>query len=160
MNKLFDISAKKLMHSPYMPQQCIMIIDRLVQESVCGKCSVLCDGVLNDIEYTHKINFCYNTFVPTTNICISKEKDGSEIGLIFEINRTAKRFLKFLYSFMITFELVFILCEVISGAISDLLLLLLPVEMLLACHAMVSIGFLMMVKRDIKRFEVALKTKV
>ena len=65
--------------------------------------------------------------------------------------------MKFLYLFLIVFEIVFALCEVLSGVIPNVLLLMLPMEMLLVCHAMVNIGFSLMVKRYMKGLRLLLK---
>ena len=157
MNALFHISTQKLIHSTYKPEQCLTIIDRLVQEAALGKCSVMCEGRLIESKCNNDVGLYYNSFVPTTNICINKTENGSEIVLLFEMSRAERNFLKFLYLFLIVFEIVFALCEVLSGAIPNVLLLMLPMEMLLVCHAMVSIGFALMVKRYMKRLELQLR---
>lgn len=160
MNVLFNISTQKLIHSTYTPEKCVTTIDRLVQKAALGKCSVMCEGRLIESKCTHDIGLYYNSFAPTTNICINKTGNGSEIVLLFEMSRAERIFLKFLYLFLIVFEIVFALCEVLSGAIPNVLLLMLPMEMLLVCHAMVSIGFALMVKRYMKRLEAAIKAKL
>lgn len=160
MNVLFHISTQKLIHSTYTPEQCVTTIDGLVQDAALGKCSVMCEGRLVESKCTHDIGLYYNSFTPTTNICINKTENGSEIVLLFEMSRVERIFLKFLYLFLIVLEIVFALCEVLSGAIPNVLLLMLPMEMLLVCHAMVIIGFALMVKRYMKRLEAAIKAKL
>lgn len=160
MNVLFHISTQKLIHCTCTPEQCLTIIDRLAQESALGKCSVMREGKLIESKCTHDVGLYYNSFAPTTNICINKTENGSEIVPLFEMSRAERIFLKFLYLFLIVFEIVFALCEVLSGAIPNVLLLMLPMEMLLVCHAMVSIGFALMVKRYMKRLEAAIKAKL
>lgn len=156
MKKSLFITNRKLMHSAYMPKQCLTIINRLIQETLYGKYSILCCGVLSKVEHTREIGLYYNTFDPTVNIDISQIENGSEIEMLFEINRSAKRFSKFLYSLLLAFELAFVACEVLSGAISNVLLLLLPLEMLLICYTVVNIGFSITIKRYTKKFDEAL----
>ena len=159
MNVLFHMSTQKLIHSTYTPEQCVTIINRLAQEYALGKCSVMYEGSLIESKCSRNVGLYYNSFAPTTNICINKAENGSEIVLLFEMSRAERIFLKFLYLFLIVFEIVFALCEVLSGAIPNVLLLMLPMEMLLVCHAMVNIGWSLMVKRYMKRLEAVIKTR-
>ena len=130
MNVLFHMSTQKLIHSTYTPEQCVTIINRLAQEYALGKCSVMYEGRLIESKCSRNVGLYYNSFAPTTNICINKAENGSEIVLLFEMSRAERIFLKFLYLFLIVFEIVFALCEVLSGAIPNVLLLMLPMEML------------------------------
>lgn len=159
MNRLFHIYARKLIYSAYMPEHCLTIILRIIEESLCGKYLISYDGVLTELENTREIGLYYNAFVPTANIYIRQTDNGSEVNLFFEVNTISKRFSKFLYLFMIAFELIFVLCEVLSNAISNVLLLFLPLEMLLTCHVIMNICFILTVKRYIKMFDNALGNK-
>ena len=85
MNVLFHMSTQKLIHSTYTPEQCVTIINRLAQEYALGKCSVMYEGRLIESKCSRNVGLYYNSFAPTTNICINKAENGSEIVLLFEM---------------------------------------------------------------------------
>ena len=157
MKKLLFITNRKLIHSIYVPEQCLTMIKKLIVETLYGNYSILCGGVLYKIEYTRELGLYYNTFDPTVNIDISQTDNGSEIEIFFEINGTAKKFSKFVYSLLLIFELVFVASEVLTGTISNVLLLMLPLEMLMVWHIVVNMGFAITIKRYTKKFDATLQ---
>ena len=50
------------------------------------------EGRLIEPKCTHDVDLYYNSFAPTTNICINKAETGSEIVLLFEISRAERIF--------------------------------------------------------------------
>lgn len=151
-NSLF-ITNSRLIHSPYVPEQCLTLIKSLIVNALYGEYSISCGGVTRRPEHPRKPGLYYNSFAPAVNIDISQAEHGSEIDMSFEINRTVKRFSKFFYSLLIVLELILVACETMTGAISNVPLLLLPLEMLLVCHAVLTIGFAIAFKRHAKKFD-------